>query len=324
MGMKLGKHCFCQKPLTWSIGEARYMRKLAEEKKLATQMGNQGTAGRSQREGVEALQAGAIGNPQEVHVWTYRPIWPQGTGRPQPGTAPKNVDWNLFLGPAAERPYSSAYHPFKWRGWLDFGTGALGDMACHTTNLPVWALQLFDPTSVEVVENSGIVENETYPKYTVLKYSFPKTDKRGPVTMYWYDGGKKPSLDIFKGALKTIKNSGMVVIGDAGMLYSANDYGGNYQLLPEENFKGFKKPEHTLPVSPGHFEEYAAAIKGGAPAMSNFDYAGRLTETILIGNLALRLGKKIEWDAEKMVVTNAEKEAQPLIHREYREGFKVY
>jgi len=323
--MKMGKHCFCQKPLTWSVEEARKMREIAAEQKVATQMGNQGTSRTGLREAVEIIQAGGIGDVKQVHVWTNRPIWPQGTGRPtKTQDPPKHVHWDLFLGPAPVRPYSPVYHPFKWRGWLDFGTGALGDMACHTANMAVMALNLFDPVSIEAVKNSGIVENETYPKYSVIKFQFPKRGKLPPCEMFWYDGGELPSrelLDEYIGDRK-VPNSGSFILGSKGALYSPNDYGSRYFLVPDAKFKGYEKPKATLPRSPGHFKEFAIACKGGPAAMSNFDYAGRLTETILLGNVALKAGKKVEWDAKTMKVTNI-KDGDKLIKRDYRKGFGI-
>ncbi len=322
MAMNLGKHCHTQKPLTWSIYEARRLREIAAEKKVATQMGNQGTAESGLREAVEVIRSGALGNVKEVHVWTNRPIWPQGEGRPKetPGI-PGNVDWYLFLGPAQDRPYHPCYHPFKWRGWVDFGTGALGDMACHTANMAVMALDLFDPISV-VAETPGIVENETFPKWSIINFEFPSNEKRGPIKFTWYDGGKKVDPALLHGEKQA--DSGSLIIGDKGSLYSPNDYGAQYVLLPKENFKDFKKPEPSLPRSPGHFKEFAIACRGGAPAMSNFGYAGRLTETILLGNLALRAGSgnKVDWDAANLKATN-HPELDPFIKREYRQGWTI-
>ncbi|MCA8988650.1 MAG: Gfo/Idh/MocA family oxidoreductase, partial [Planctomycetaceae bacterium] len=241
MAMRMGKHCFCQKPLTWSVHEARTLRQIANDKGVATQMGNQGTAETGLREGVEVLRAGAIGTPKEVHVWTNRPVWPQGEGRPQgEATPPDSLNWDLFLGPAPYRPYNAAYHPFKWRGWLDFGTGALGDMACHTANMVVMALDLFDPVSV-VAESTGIVENETYPKSSKITFQFAATDTRPAVTLYWYDGGRRPELDIIKN--ENVPSSGSLVVGSEGALFSPNDYGAQYVLLPRDQFGDYKKPE---------------------------------------------------------------------------------
>ncbi len=196
MAMKLGKHCFTQKPLTWSVEEARFMRKLASDKGLCTQMGNQGTAADGFRQGVALLQSDMLGQIKEIHVWTNRPIWPQGMSKPEgtPGV-PNKYRWYEFLGPAHDRPYHPSYQPFNWRGWLDFGTGALGDMACHTINVAAMALELFDPESIEVVDTSGIVDNASYPTWSIIRTHFGSTDKRGPITMTWYDGGEKLPKD---------------------------------------------------------------------------------------------------------------------------------
>jgi predicted dehydrogenase len=320
MAMKMGKHCHCQKPLTWSVQEARLMRETAEKMGVATQMGNQGTAENGLREAVEIVRSGGIGTVTEVHVWTNRPVWPQGEGRPKDTPeVPSNVHWDLFLGPAPYRPYHPAYHPFKWRGWIDFGTGALGDMACHTANMAVMALDLFDPVSI-VAESSGIVENETFPKSSKIVFEFPERGERGPVKMVWYDGGNLPPAELAPG--QELPSSGSLLVGSEGTLYSPNDYGAKFFLLPEEKFADYKRPEPTLPRSPGHFTEFANACKGGEAAMSNFNYAARLTETILLGNVAMRAGQKIEWDAEKQLVTNLP-DANHYLGREYREGWTL-
>ncbi|MCH8828467.1 MAG: Gfo/Idh/MocA family oxidoreductase [Planctomycetes bacterium] len=318
--MKMGKHCFCQKPLTWSVEEARKMRELAAKKKVATQMGNQGTSHTGLREAVELVKAGGLGDVKEVHIWTNRPIWPQGKGRPtKVEQVPGHVNWDLFLGAAPVRPYHSGYHPFKWRGWLDFGTGALGDMACHTANMAVMALDLFDPISFQAV-SSGIVENETYPSYSTITFEFGKRTQFGPCTMTWYDGCKRPPRALLQG--KKMVSSGSLLVGSKGTLYSPNDYGSKYFLLPEKDFVDYQKPAPTLPRSPGHFKEFAIACKGGKPAMSNFNYSGRLTETILLGNLALHSEKKLLWDAKNLKVTN-DKSVNEFIRREYRSGFGI-
>jgi predicted dehydrogenase len=329
MAMRMGKHCFCQKPLTWSVEEARLMRTLAAEKKLATQMGNQGTAQDGFRSGVEVIRSGVIGNIKEIHVWTNRPIWPQGF---QPITAtpgiPNHVHWYEFLGPAPDRPYSPEIHPFAWRGWLDYGTGALGDMACHTLNVAAMALHLFDPQTIEVVDTSGIV-GDSFPTWSIIKTHFGERDGRPPLTMTWYDGGEKlpESRRVFTQLLRGRKpaESGLLLVGEKGSFYSENDYGAEHVLLPQDAFKDAKKPEPTLPRSPGHFQEFIEAIKSGDPskAMSNFGYAGRLTETVLLGVVALRAGSAIEWDAEAMKARN-NSSADRFIRREYRKGFSIH
>jgi predicted dehydrogenase len=323
LAMSMGKHCFTQKPLAWSVEEARAMRELAAKKKVATQMGNQGTSHAGLREAVEIIRDGALGTVTEVHVWTNRPIWPQGEGRPSGSDpVPEGLDWNMFLGAAPERPYvNNVYHPFKWRGWLDFGTGALGDMACHTANMAVMALNLFDPTTVEAIESSGIVEDETYPKYSRIEFQFPEFEGRGPVKFVWYDGGKRPDPELLQG--KPFKASGSLVLGTNGTLYSPDDYGSQFFMLPEDVYADYKKPEPSLPRTSDHFAEFAAACKGGPKSMSDFSYAGRLTETILLGNIALKAGQKVEWDAKNMKITNIPN-SEHLIKRDYRDGFGLH
>ncbi|QDT42513.1 Inositol 2-dehydrogenase [Gimesia alba] len=323
MAMKKGKHCFTQKPLTWSVSEARVMRETANEHGVATQMGNQGTAKNGFREAVEVIRSGVLGNVREAHVWTNRPVWGKGVDRPPEGEpVPKHIHWDLFLGPAPYREFSTLYHPFEWRGWLDFGTGALGDMACHTMNMHVMALDLYDPESI-VAEQKGMIENETYPKSTTITYQFGERGegkKLCPLKLTWYDGGNKPPEELLMG--EKMKSSGVVLVGDEGNLYTPDDYGAEYVLLPRDKFSDFKKPEQSLPRSPGHFEEFVVACKGGDPAMSNFNYASRLTETTLLGNVAIRAGKKLEWNPKKMEFTNAP-EANKFLSRDYRDGWSL-
>jgi predicted dehydrogenase len=335
MGLRMGKHVFCQKPLTWSIEEARVLRELFQQQKpngVCTQMGNQGTADTRLREGVEFLRTGQLGDIKEVHIWTNRPIWPQGEGRPQEtAEPPKVLHWDLFLGPAPDRPYNpTAYHPFKWRGWIDFGTGALGDMACHTANLPVMALNLFDPVSV-VAESSGIVENETFPKNSKITFQFPeRTSADGKTlpatTVVWYDGGNKPDPALIMG--EKMSDSGFLAIGSEGRMYSPHDYGGVWMTLPKN--KSFKQPEASLPRAPQsvneahpHMVEFANACRARKPeiAMSNFDYATRLTETILWGNVALRSGEKVEIGKDGKIT--APSVASQYLGRKYREGWTL-
>ena len=322
--MRMGKHCFCQKPLTYTVAEAQLMRKIAAEKKLCTQMGNQGTSYGGHREAIEVIRKGDIGNVTEVHIWTNRPIWAQGGGRPKDvQVCPDHIKWDLFLGPAKERPYHDAYLPFKWRGWLDFGTGALGDMACHTMNMSVTALELFNPISIEAMPDAdwiGEAREESYPKNSSIVYEFGQRGKLAPCKLFWYDGGKRPDEALLMGEPQNA--SGSLVIGDKGRIFSSNDYHNDYVILPKENFKEHKKPEYL--ASPGHFTEFANAIKQNKPelALSNFANAGRLTETVLLGNVAMRAGKKVVWDGEKMKITNDDG-ANHLITREYRKGFEV-
>ncbi|MBX7168687.1 MAG: Gfo/Idh/MocA family oxidoreductase [Pirellulales bacterium] len=314
MAMRLGKAVYCQKPMTHSIYEARLMAQVAREKGVATQMGNQGTSESGLRKAAATVKTGVLGDVSEVHVWTNRPIWPQGGPRPEPSECPAHVKWDLWLGPAASRPYAKGYHPFAWRGWWDFGTGALGDMACHTVNLPYAALDLHGPVSVEA-EHSGH-NQESYPKWSIIKFEFPATDKRKALTMYWYDGGKRPPKELFGDA--KLDQAGSLIVGTKGKLYSPGDYGAGWDLLGDVN-----KPEVEFTQSPGHFTEWVEAIKGGPAAMSNFpEYSGGLTETILLGNLALWAGKKVEWDAQNMKSPNCP-ELEPLIKPVYRSGWTL-
>jgi predicted dehydrogenase len=333
--MKMGKHVYCQKPLTHSVFEARQMREIAAKHKVATQMGNQGTAASGLRRAVEVIQSGAIGPVREVHVWTNRPVWPQApniVARPtETSPPPAHVHWDLFLGPAPERPYSAVYHPFKWRGWWDFGTGALGDMACHTANMAFMALKLGYPTSV--VAESGELNPETFPAWATINFSFPARGDMPPVKFVWYEGSKDggktknlPAPELSHG-LK-VSDSGSLLVGDKGTLFSPNDYGADFKLLLEKDFEGYKDPPQTLPrhengnTDDNMKREWVAAAKGGPPAMSNFDYAGLLTESILLGNVAMRVGKKIDWDGPGMKVTNCPEAAQ-YIQNEYRKGWSL-
>ena len=322
MAMRMGKACFAQKPLTRTIWEARKLGEIARETKVATQMGNQGTSYSPLRKTAATVRSGVLGNIKEVHVWTNRPIWPQGGERPKEAPVPKNVHWEEWLGVAPYRPYAPGYHPFAWRGWWDFGSGALGDMACHTVNMPFMALDLRDPTSV-VAETSGH-NRDSYPKWSIIKYEFPANDTRGALQMVWYDGGKKPAADLFDG--EAVSDTGVLLIGDKGKLFAPGDY-------CEKGFKilgGPSAPEVEFEQSPGHFEEFARAIKGGPQARSNFaEYSGPLTETILLGNLAVwaapeagSAGKKIEWDAKNLKPTNAP-EVEVVVKPTYREGYTL-
>lgn len=322
--MRMGKHTFCQKPLTYTIAEARLLRQTAADMKLCTQMGNQGTSYGGLREAVEIIRKGDIGEVKEVHIWTNRPIWPQGGGRPKDTPpCPPHVHWDLFLGPAKERPYHPDYAPFKWRGWLDFGTGALGDMACHTMNMSVKALELFNPISVEATPDpawEGEARLESYPKQSKIVYEFGPRGKFGPCTLTWYDGGYRPDEALLLG--EKMGTSGSLVIGEKGRIYSLNDYHAEFVMLPKESFADRVKPEYV--ASPGHFTEFANAIKQNNPelAASNFSYSGRLTETVLLGNVAMRAGKKVMWDGEKMEATN-DKSLNQYVSREYRKGFEL-
>ena len=311
MAMRMGKHCFCQKPLTHSIYEARLMAQVAREKKLATQMGNQGTASDGLRRAAALIRAGAIGTVKEVHVWTNRPIWPQGLDRPAKSDPPPNLKWEEWIGAAPYRDFHGNLHPFAWRGWWDFGTGALGDMACHEMNMAYMGLDLKDPTSVRATTSGH--NKDSFPKWSVITYEFPANDWRPGLKMMWYDGGKMPDKELFDG--QGPKGSSLIV-GDKGKINGG-------QLID-----GDKDMEVEFPKSPGHFDEWTLAIKGGKPAMSNFpDYAGPLAETVLLGNLAVWVadkgeGEKVEWDAKNVKCTNISG-LETLIKPTYRDGYTL-
>ncbi len=314
MAMRAGKHCFCQKPLTHTIYEAYLVGKTAREMKVATQMGNQGTADDSLRKVAAIIRAGAVGTVKDVHVWTNRPIWAQGRERPKSKPVPKTLHWDEWIGPAPMRPYADGYHPFSWRGFWDFGTGALGDMACHTVNMPFMALDLFDPTSVEA-DSSGN-NKEMYPNWSIIKFEFPANSTRPALNLHWYDGGKRPSKEV-TGEIKGLSGSGCLVVGEKGKLYAPGDY-------CEQGFHLFgdaTEPKADFVHSPGHVEEWIRAIHGGEQARSNFpEYSSKLTQTILLGNLAVWAGKKVEWDAKEMKSPNMP-ELEAIVKPHYREGY---
>jgi len=322
--MKLGKHVYCQKPLTHTVYEARQMADIARQYKVATQMGNQGHCNSDTRRLAELIQAGVLGKVSEVHVWTDRPNkwWPQGIGRP-PGSppVPPTLDWDLWLGVAPWRPYNPAYVPFKWRGFWDFGTGALGDMACHCMDLAFFSLKLGAPSSVEA-RSSG-VNNETAPLWSIINYEFPGHDGNPSVKMTWYDGGKQPAPALVKG--RELSTNGIILIGDKDTLYVPN-YWGAGSFLSGAKVEDFKNISETLPKPPdferNHHQEWLDACKGKGKALSNFDYAGPMTEAVVLGNVALRAGKKILWDSKNLKVTNAP-EANRYLRPAYRKGWTV-
>jgi predicted dehydrogenase len=317
MAMRMGKHCFCQKPMTRTIYEARLMGKVAREQKVATQMGNQGTASNGLREGAAIIQSGALGELKELHTWTNRPIWPQGGPRPEPTECPPYLKWDQWLSVAPKRPYANGYHPFAWRGWWDFGTGALGDMACHTMNILFMALDLRNPIALRAVTSGH--NRDSFPKWSVITYEFPATATQPALKMTWYDGGKLPDKELLDG--RAPANCGALAIGSKGKLL-ANSNGSRYELL------GLDKPEVEFQSSPGHFAEWVRAIKGGEPAVSNFpDYASPLTELVLLGNLAVWVadegeGERVQWDAKRMKVKNIDG-LEPLIKPTYPKGYTL-
>jgi hypothetical protein len=345
--MKLGKHVYCQKPLTQTVFEARYLRKLAKDQGVVTQMGNQGSSEDGLRRAVEVLQAGVIGHVKQIHVWTNRPIWPQGITTP-PGSdpVPSNFKWDLWLGPAAARPFKQGvYHPFAWRGWFDFGTGALGDMACHTANLPFRGAKLGYPRLVELLDHSPL-NPDTFPKTSKIRFVFPPREGLPETEFFWYDGNPDdksvaplrpdPELTRYEKEVEDkVPIAGCLVIGEKGQLYSPDDYGTRFliklndekELVSGNNHPAVKEVPVTIPRNPHQGEsdrrqhlEWIAACKGGPTPYSNFDVAAYLTEIILLGSVALRVGRKLEWDGPGMKATNAPDAAQ-YVKRQYRQGW---
>jgi predicted dehydrogenase len=325
MAMKMGKHVFVQKPLTHTIYEARKLAEIAREEEVVTQMGNQGHAGEGARLINEWIWDGAIGAVYEVHTWTNRPIWPQGIGRPEEiPSVPPLLDWDLWLGPAPWRPYHPAYVPFKWRGWWDYGTGALGDMGAHIMDQPFWALKLEYPDTIEA--SSTAFNDETYPLASIVTYQFPARGKMSPVKFIWYDGGITPPRppELEPGRKMGDGGGGVIFVGTKGKLMCST-YGNNPRIIPETKMQEYKRPEKTIPRSPGIHAEWINACKGGPATTSNFDYASKLTEAMLLANIAIRLSPRntvLKWDGPNMRVTNLE-EANQYIHKEYREGWKL-
>lgn len=353
--MQAGKHVYVQKPLTWSVHEARVLRDLARESKVATQMGNQGHSGEDARRVNEIVQANAIGPVREVHVWTNRPIWPQGVMRPAaappPGgprgwgqrvlneamattmggnfPVPRGLDWQLYLGPVKEDvEYHPIYHPFNWRGWVDFGVGAIGDMAAHLLDHPYWALELGYPTSVEATSSpwGGTRERAaTYPLAMTAHYEFPARGKRPPVQVHWYDGGLMPPRPaVLPDDVQLTREGGVIMVGDKGILLHET-YGRNPRIWPESLRARAEKVPKTLPRVEGtHEMNWVNACKGQTQPTCPFEYAAPLTEVMLLPIVALRTGqgRKILYDGAAGQVTNVP-EANQYLTREYRPGWSV-
>jgi len=328
LAMNLGKHLYVQKPLTHTVAEARLLTKLAAEKNLITQMGNQGHCGDGVRELCEMLWAGAIGDVQEAHIWTNRPIWPQGMSEvPPEQPLPETLDWDLWLGTAAMRPYNKAYVPWVWRGWWDFGCGAIGDMACHIMDPAFWSLKLYEAESytIEVVSQEGMTPLSP-PLKSVIKYEFPARGSMPPVLVYWHDGGNLPTRPDVVPADQKLGDgdNGSLFIGSTGFL-TAGEYGGKARLMPDEKMADYKKPDQTIPRIPREdpYRNWLSCIRSGEQPASNFSYAGPLTEVANMGNVALHaIGKKLEIDVKSLKITN-DAEANQLLTKEYRKGWEL-
>lgn len=388
--MSLGKHVYVQKPLAHTVWECRELLKAAEKYKVATQMGNQGYSNEGTRQCAEMVWRGDIGNVTEVHAWTNRPVWPQGAlPAPTPMPVPSTLDWNLWLGIAEERPYSDAYLPFTWRGFYDFGSSSLGDMACHILGAPNMALRLTAPTSVECMSFEG--KSDTYfPAKSVIRFDFPARGSMPPVKIFWYDAKREDQPDLPNAPKDQILGdlpdsrvgsaesdarprerqiigevftdqffspkppppehqhrsnpdeekmtpherelakwmsligkgtNGSLLVGDKGMI-TTGTYGENTRLLPVERMRDYSFPPEVLTRSPGHYQDWIRACKGGDPACSNFSVSAPFTEWIALGAIAVRLNTKLEWDAEKMKVTN-NSDANEMLKPSPRKGWKV-
>jgi hypothetical protein len=338
MAMKLGKHVYCEKPLTHSIYESRQLTLAAREHKVATQLGNNGREGEGWRRLCEWIWAGAIGNVLEAHIWTDRAgipkhfWWPQGSSRPAGADpVPGGLNWDTWLGPAPERPYLGTYKdgkfkghpvytPFVWRGWWDFGTGALGDIGCHAMSGLFSALKIEYAESVELVKDSGDGTKEMFPCSSIVRWDIPARAGMPPCKIFWYDGGYYPSREICGiGPNQEFPDNGAIFIGDKGKM------NGGPTLLSADRMKDFKAPPPSIPrCASNHFTEWVTACKGGRAAFSNFDHGGPLTEMVLLGNLAIRagLGKKVQWDGPNMKCLNLP-ELNQLVRREYRKGWSL-
>ncbi len=318
MAMRLGKHCFMQKPLGRTVYESRLVAQVARAAKIVTQMGNQGTAHSRLREGAAMLRAGVLGEIKELHVWTDRPNWPQAISRPKPETPPETLHWDLWLGPAPARPYAKGYHPWTWRGWWDFGVGALGNMGTHHMNLLFMGLDLRNPVSIQA-ETSGH-NRDSFPNWSVVTYKFAPNEYQPGVKLTWYDGGKRPAAELLDGAKP--EGCGALAIGQKGkLLVCGGALTADYKLL------GVDPVEVHYPQSPGHFTEWVRAIQGGPRPMSDFaNYGGPISEVVLTGNLAVwlaseaGLGPKVDWDAKSMRAEGFP-ELEPLVKPTYRPGY---
>lgn len=352
--MDLDKHVYVEKPLTHNIYEARLLTETAKRKKLVTQMGNQGSSGEGIRLIQEWIEAGVIGEVTRVHCWTNRPIWPQGVASPTGNhTVPATLDWDLWLGPAPQRAYHPAYLPFKWRGWWDYGTGSLGDMGCHIIDPPFKALKLGYPTSVEASVSQVYVGDfqladfpDSCPPASKVHFDFPARDGMPPVELIWYDGGIMPRrpAELKVGEPMGESGGGALFEGSRGKIV-CGVYGKNPSLLPYRAMDYFKQPEPSIPrVAEGHVGSWIKACKEGTPTASDFDYAGPLTETVLMGNLAIRSynhkklkpGKtptswdpweypgrtRLNWDGKNMKITNFDA-ANQFVKRAYRSGWEL-
>jgi predicted dehydrogenase len=316
--LRRGLHVYCEKPLTHTISEARLLTALASEKNLATQMGTQNHEHPGYLRLVELLRTGAIGEISDVHVITDRPgrWWPQGLDRPSDSpSVPKALLWDLWLGPAPERPWNPSYAPFRWRGWWDFGCGAIGDMAIHLADPAFWGLELTG-RKVKVTSEGLPPHADSGPVGMKTTFEFAGTTDRSPVRLHWYEGSTQPTQEI----AAELPMNGSLFIGSEGRIAIAHD--GFPKLLPEQKFATFKPPAPFLTDSPGHHRQWLDACRSGSRTGSPFSYAGPFTEIILLGNVAYRAGSPIEYDPISGTILN-QQHANHLLSKEYRRGWEV-
>ena len=340
--IKLGKHVYCAKPMTRTVYECRQVTRAAREAKVATQMSTQSCASENACATEELIQSGAIGPVREVHLWTDRPLWPQGLVRPpETPPVPSNLEWDLWIGPAPSRPYNPLYHPLAWRGWYDFGTGALGDMALHKFHAVFRALKLTHPTSVHSTtivvrelappgqgdpgwsRSRTVKFPESFPHCEIVTWDFPARGDLPPVRLHWYDGGLKPPRPADLEPGQSLRPEGTYYVGDKGVLLTPGGGAGQANvLLPAAKFKDFTPPPKTIPRSIGHYQEWVVAAKGGPPANANFDFSRLTAETALIGVISARTGKHLFWDPQNMRFTNDD-DANQYINPPYRSGWSL-
>jgi len=328
--LKRGKHVYCEKPLAHSVGEIRALQKAAKEAKVVTQVGNQGHSSERIRQLCEWVWDGAIGEVKEVHArcGAFPQVYCQIDKLPklaEKNDVPETLDWDLWLGPAKQRPYSPLYVPWNWRGWLPFGTGAIGDWICHVVDPSFWALDLGSPVSIQCeADDYDLTKHaDVYPPGTKYTYQFAAKGKRGPVTLYWYDGKRQIPHPACLEEKRKVPGTGAILIGTKGGISHGSHGAGGARIIPEEKMRDYKQPEPSIPRVKGHHQDWLEAIRNGKQAGSPFDYGGALTELALLGVIALKFpGRELKWDGEKAQFTNCP-EANAYVDPPYRTGWSL-